>query len=455
MGDMKIKAYFGQKVDLGFKDKKIELSDGDENKIANCSNNLTLSCGSGSSIRVLERIKEGGEGIIYKCSLNGFVVKIYKKEKRNLLIQKKIERMVRNNPNRKSLCWPVDSLYYKSKFVGYLMAEVHGYTLSLLTPRNPKRVIERYPKYKKANQISIILSVLREFSYLHKNKIIIGDVKVDNVMVNNDTGDITFVDMDSIQIEEFPCIASTKGYDAPEVIAYRAIDKNGKVDLNVAKEMDSEHNYIYNNYYSNIYRTLEIEYHSIAVFLYYFMMGLFPYQYDEFGKVGEPDEYDDTDLQVQRLFPYSSEKDKTSQYCKNKKTWSHMPSFIKKAFEETFTGKRRLSPDEWIVLFEKYQTLLKENKINDPEADSAFPNKEIDYSRLVIPLNEIYVEKGFVMAHAVARVMKSFKDDKLKTYIKEVTEALKHKPIYIVDKYTFSLVYNIGILKKVKGETNV
>ena len=456
MGDKGLKAYFGQKVDLGFQDGNIEFSDDDENLLEKCENNLTLYCGNSSQLYIGESIGDGGEGTVYRCNYSGFVAKIYKKDFRKISTQRKIEKLIKNNPNRKNLCWPIEALYYKDKFVGFLMPLVEGKRAEVLTTGCDKNVIRRCPKYTKDGQIRMILSILREIEYLHSIKILLGDINARNIMFDPQTLEITLVDIDSVQIEEFPCITSSPGYDAPEVIVYRAMNQQGRIDKKIAKEKDATGAYVYNNYYHNFYRTLENEYHAIAVLLYKLMTnGCMPYSYAEYGYVDLDEGYEDIDLQIDKSFPYTLDRSKLCKYCTRKEIWSHMPSFIKEAFVNTFTGKKRLTTKEWIVLFEHYEKLLRENRINDPEAHLAFATKEISYSDVEISLSEEHIDKGFLMTHAVARVMKPFNDENLKSHIIEVAEALKHKPIYMVDRYTFSLVYNIGILKKVKAEMNI
>lgn len=453
-------SYFGQKVDFDFTDGPITFSDEEEEAIKKHPERLDLYCGRGSKIELFDEVAngEGGEGTVYNCSFSGFVVKLYNKEFRKISKQKKIQLLIDNNPGSKRLCWPLDTVLYHGKFIGFLMPFVSGKKLDALE-RNPKKVMSRFPKYTKEKQIDMIIEILEEVELLHSKTILLGDINTRNIMFDNqgDMG-ITFVDIDSVQIGQFPCITSSPGYDAPEVIVFRAM-KDGTVDEAVAKEKSKEGQYLFNNYYQNFYRTPENEYHALAVLLFRMMTcGASPYDcYDyEFADpdlINENDE--DLHLCICHAFPYSSLEGKTKGTCRNKEIWSHMPSFIKEAFVNTFTGKGRLAPKEWITLFEYYKKLLNEGKIQDAEAHLAFADNEIDYSKVYFSLTQSHTEKGFLMRQAVDGVIKQFKDAELNQHLKEVTEALKHQPIYSVGKYNFTLIYNIGILKKVKAESSL
>lgn len=446
--------YCGQKIDLGFVNTEIIFSEEDEKELKSNPKNLDFKCGSGSMLRIEEELGSGGQGTVYTCSHKGFVVKLYKKQFRLESTFRKIQLLVNNNPGSKRLCWPVDIVYYKGKFVGFLMPFVSGKECVYLTTGNMPKVVMRNKKYTKEKQIDMLLQILKEIDLLHSKNILLGDINTRNIIYDNEGDmDITIVDIDSVQIGQFPCVTSTPGYDAPEIVMYRAI-KNGKVDENIAKEKDKRGNYLFNNYYHNYYRTLKNEYHAIAVLLFEIMTcGCKPYECQEFGINSDDANDEDIKLCINYEFPYSSIMEKTNNECTRKAIWSHMPSFIKDAFVKTFTGKRRLSPSDWIALFEHYKKLLNDGVISDKDKEAylSFPENEINYKDLMFLAKIEHFDKGFVMSHVVDRVMKLFKDDDLNKYRSEVAKALSHQQSYSIGKYNFTLVYNIGILKKVKA----
>ena len=89
----------------------------------------------------------------------------------------------------------------------------------------------------------------------------------------------------------------------------------------------------------------------------------------------------------------------------------------------------------------------------DREHNSISPANVADYNSLIFKVTEIYEHRGFTMAQAVVRCVRNLGNNGLAPYIKDIVKSLKVNPNYTLgDKYKFSLVYNIGVLKKVQLE---
>lgn len=438
---IKFDNFFGQKVDYSFSDALIQFSKAEEENI---KEDVILDCWkTGFRIRIKDEISaSGGQGVVYTSNIDNVVIKIYSPEFRTKYNEKKLQQLVSVSIDNDKICWPQDVLYYNRKFVGFIMPFVRGKNLYSLTT-NSRRIMQKYPDYSRTKQIELIIQILKQFKYLHERNILVGDVKLENIMFDENFN-ITLIDMDSVQAGEFNCETSTPGYDPPEIINFYG-NNNIKTKL-------SNGTYSFNQYYRQYYRNLDNEYFTLSVLLYRIIMnGQFPYSYMDWGYIDNGDnQYEDVELCVNKLFAYSENVKNTNSNCSERQIWSQLPSFLKKCFVNCFSKNVRYSPTQWIKVFEHYLGLLKTKKIANPECDKAFPENEISYDTVEFSYSKEHEVKGFTMAHAVARLIRHSKSDTLKGYLKEIVQALKQQPQYSIDKYDFVLVYNIGILKKIK-----
>jgi DNA-binding helix-hairpin-helix protein with protein kinase domain len=187
----------------------------------------------GQAISLTEKIAEGGEGVIWKTSADGYVAKIYKEEeKKNGILrkEKKIEFMVNNPPenptsslNHISIAWPSHLLEDKNhQFVGFLMPEIKGSVIlpMVYIPVKRKQLCPDFNwqyLYQAAKNIAWIVY------HLHAKGYILGDMKTENLLVNNRSL-VTVVDTDSFQVYDpqtkqlYPCAKGTSGMTPPEIL---------------------------------------------------------------------------------------------------------------------------------------------------------------------------------------------------------------------------------------------
>ena len=441
-------SYFGQRVDFSFlgANSIIDLPLAEENGLREGAT-LRLVKGKKSITLGKEISSIGGQGTIYKSNDARYVVKIYNKRERTKYAERKLRKMIEFDNDNSRVCWPIDMVVTKGgSFVGLMMPYVIGKNLYSLTT-NPVRVMRNYPSFNRLTQVNMILDMLSQFKYLHSFNVIVGDVKLENIMFD-DSFQTTLIDMDSGQVGECPCISTTPGYDAPEVILSRGLDR-------IADKLP-DGKYEFNTYYRDFYRTMEIERYSISVLLYRFLMnGSSPYEYKDYGKVNSEDkQYNNNELCIKKQFPYHTTDDK-EKIGTEKEIWSHFPSFLKEAFVNAFSKGKRYSDDEWISMFTKYKELLESNELlkADPDCMNPFPKKSIDYADVKFEVTKKYEKSGFAMIHAVARIVKATKDENLKVHVIEIAKALADASECKIDKYKFTLVYNIGLLKKVRCES--
>lgn len=438
--------YFGQKVDFGFLSQGalLKLSAQEEENLKEGA--VLRSVKFGERVVVGKHLKSGGQGDVYESEDPRYVIKLYTQETRTRLIEKKIKRLIEFQNKNTSICWPVDALEtYGGVFVGFIMPKVVGNTLYRLTT-NPPKVMKNFPQLNRLLQVNMLLEVLEVFRFLHGINVIVGDVKLQNIMFDHQYR-VTLIDIDSVQVEQFPCDASTEGYDPPEVILSRGIEKY---------EEKINDKYAFNAYYRDFYRTLDNESFALSVLIYRFLMnGYKPYEYRDFGKISDDEvAYNDNELCIKKLFPYGVSLNDTNVSCGEKEIWSHFPSFLKEAFVNCFTYNKRYTDEEWIKLFTRYKHLLESGELNkvDPDCMDPFPEHQANYDAVKFMMTETVERNGFAMWQAVGRIVKALGNSQLRKRTFEIANILKQQPECIIDNYRFQLVYNIGVLKKVKCE---
>ena len=447
--DESFQNYFEGNVayDFSTPDKLITLSEQEEAALG--EGDVLRAVKRGISITVGEYINGGGQGDIYLSDLDGYVIKIFKNEERTVFLQKKVETIVgapNENPN---VCWPCDILKTEGgTFVGILIPFVNGKKLCTLASGSRKKLKNNYPNYNRLVQVDMILKILETFKYLHGRNILVADVKLENIMFDPTTMNISLVDMDSIQIGQFNSVQSTQGYDPPEIIQCRK-DKG-------YEEKDDKGNYYYTKYYSDKYRTPKHESYSVSVLIYCFLMGeRFPYTYDDWMNEGvQEGTYNPNTLCIEHKFAYGKSSEETKETACEKNIWSHLPSFLKLTFINAFVHNKRYTDDDWIKIFTKYKSLLQSGRLSrvDPNCMEVFPDDQIDYGAVDFSADEKAERTDFSIKRAVVKIAKIMDNSMLEKRAPEIANMLSRITKYTVDSYRFELVYNIGVLKKIKCE---
>ena len=162
-----------------------------------------------------KKIASGGEGTIYATNTE-YVAKIYKPKNLTRHRYEKLKLMLSHPIKQEGICWPVAMLYNENKeFVGFLMPAAKGKTLQtgiFLTEPFKKN----YPDWKKRDLVELSLTILKKIVYLHSHNIIMGDLNPANILFVSPK-EVYFVDVDSWQMEDFPCHVGTINYTAPEI----------------------------------------------------------------------------------------------------------------------------------------------------------------------------------------------------------------------------------------------
>lgn len=310
----------------------------------------TLYTQSNQKIVLTEKLDEGGEGIVYKTN-TPHIAKVYFPEKNTIHKLEKIKLLISKPLNCPGICAPTEILYNsKHQFVGYLMPKACGTKLSTISIK-PK-FKNMFPQWSKRDMVELTVTILQKIKYLHDRNVILGDINTNNIMFTSST-DVYFVDVDSYQIEDFPCPVGTIPYTPPELLN--------------------------KGHYRDFLRTKGNEYFAVAALLFTLMVqGQQPYT-----------QKDSNDMKANILnmdFPYALGNRKNSKTPNGywRYMWSHLPVFLKKAFYNTFsrggdysTEQTRLNADQWLAMFNEFLRLLDSGEYGaqDSMSENIYPTR--------------------------------------------------------------------------------
>jgi len=331
--------------------------------------------------------KPGGEGevrkIISPVNYTKYCVKIYHEGKRTKEKEGKIRFMIENTPTPPAqvqsmlmIGWPIETIYHLDKeFIGFMMplAFPGSEKLKDLTKSPfPKKLSGDWLKFRWGNDLKYrykLMLNISGFMYLlhHTGKYILGDFKPDNVLVTS-SGQVTIIDMDSIQISEgyqllFPGAAATANYRPPEY--YTGIGKTANTPL--AKSWDC---------------------FSLSVVFYELLLGLHPYS----GCTPKFQRATNTFVDNIRddLFPFGSNANKIEGYPPPHDEFKKLPINIKNLFIQSFTPNENQRPSvgKWS---EVIREIIKDNSPSNPQEVKLNQNSLIikvnDYETLTAKVN--------------------------------------------------------------------
>ena len=154
----------------------------------------------------LDKSKEysGGEGVCYR-TYNGLFCKLYFQKHISYVNFKKLQAMVEMGCNHPFVSWPLDVLYHKNQFVGYLMKELPD-SRSVDELRD-----DGFSDFRLLDRFLIVRNFLRSVEYLHERDILVGDMKLDNILVMKNC-DVHIIDSGSFQVQDYACTVCHKEY---------------------------------------------------------------------------------------------------------------------------------------------------------------------------------------------------------------------------------------------------
>lgn len=306
---------------------------------------------SQGSISLQEKIGEGGEGDIYATN-TPYVAKIYKSGKVTQRKQQKLSLMLSKPLDCPGICYPVAELKNtEGAFVGYLMPRAQGKSLRSNVFIPLPLLKQRHPEWKKRDMVELCITILRKFAYLHERNIILGDINPFNILMVSPE-EVYLVDMDSYQVEGFPCPVGTTIFTAPE---------------------------IQRRHYPDFLRTMGQENFAVATLLFMIMLpGQAPY-----AQQGGENVVDNI-IRMDFSYPLGERSNKKTPIGAWRYMWSHLPYAIKEAFYETFRAggkyaqeENRLTSTQWLRLFENYLDLLDSGKFGgqDKMSEELIPTR--------------------------------------------------------------------------------
>ena len=433
----KYQYYGGNKVSLP-PDKKIDITLPREG--------ATVYTNSKKPIRLIKEIGSGGEGIVYSTDNSSVVCKIINnniglnltENKRN-----KIELMTKAPLKNPNVIWPIDAVYNSSGvFVGFTMKSAAGLELK-------KMIVQRESlngaplvgfgifNLTRLEIVKMIISILETMVYLHNRNIIVGDIKFENLMIqNNDPSRVFFVDCDSYQVGKYPATKMSKGFIPPEI---------AQANINATE----------------VYRTFGNENYAIFSLLFQILhKGILPY-----AQITQSNSADLTEEEkaYRGYFPYSLDQAKTEAIAPKgypAPNWSHLPGYIKEAFYSVghrsgkqFGHDKRLSSKDWLRLFKQYQRDLESGRLKaiDPECNvgiHSVRSKPIAYDKLNIKMSQV-VSLSTVDISLVRAISVMLSKGKIKASQSEVlaiAKALRDSAIYKEERFAFRLSRNAGVV---------
>lgn len=149
-------------------------------------------------------LHQGGEGAVYKTYHN-FLAKVYKPQHQTYQNFKKLLKMIQTPIDNPHIVWPKDIIYKDSNFLGYVMDNIQ--TKESLDDL----LVHSFKGYTSLDRLDIIVALLKNIQYLHDRNIIIGDLKLDNILVQS-KDDVYIIDTGSFQIEDYPCVVFNLEY---------------------------------------------------------------------------------------------------------------------------------------------------------------------------------------------------------------------------------------------------
>jgi serine/threonine protein kinase/rRNA-processing protein FCF1 len=267
-------------------------------------------------IKLLGEVAAGGEGTIYRTSIDGLVCKIYHEDCLTQARKSKLELMLSRKITITGVCWPTDILTTKDdKFVGYLMPLARGKILKTSVFAGPL-LKKHFPSWTRLNLTRLAISVLKTIDQLHDLNIFIGDINPQNILVFDDWN-ISVVDTDSFQIQGFPCPVGTDTFTPPE--------RQGQN-------------------FETFIRTKDDELFAVTTLLFMLLFpGKSPYSAQGGGEASENIK--------NRIFPYANQEDSS----RNIKPvgawqfiWSHLHPDLKNDFLVVFHKGKRVEIGEMI-----------------------------------------------------------------------------------------------------------
>ena len=269
----------------------------------------TLTSISGRKYRVIKRISQGAQGIVWKaiCESSGktYAIKILNKLDpiESVELRKRLELIEAQVEHLPSVFVLPKDIITKPR-LGYTMELVkeHRPLDSVLSERDVRNSLSSFP-YKRRLQVCYRLAAA--FRKLHTRGMYYADISWANVLVNTDTGSIRIIDNDNLDPtgEAKATILGTPLFIAPELVAHRKSNPDQYTD-----------------------------YHSLATLIYYLLV----FDHPLIGDHVAADSQDNEELWLgdKALFVHNTnDRSNSSEYGG---LYYNLPKLLQKQFQTAF-----------------------------------------------------------------------------------------------------------------------
>ena len=292
------------------------------------------------AIILKDELGKGGEGTIYSVDTKT-VAKIYHTKSLTPEKEGKIRALIAKKIRLEGICAPIESLFdERGHFVGYLMPKANaesGFELQTCV-FNPALLKLKLADWDRINLANLSISILEKIKLLHDNDIIIGDINPFNILIKDDKT-VYFVDVDSYQVDNYPCPVGTVHFTAPEI-----------------QNVDS---------FNKLIRTKEHEYFAVATLLFMiFHAGKTPFSFQGGGNMKE------NIISMNFSYPLGDEDNYLAPQGMWEFIWSELSYEIRKGFYTVFKENIRLDITDWLNILNIYLDDLRQGTY--PKA--IFPN---------------------------------------------------------------------------------
>jgi ribosomal protein L40E len=283
----------------------------------------------GESFRLSKSLAAGGEGEIFVIDKSR-VAKIYFPDRRTAWRAEKLGIMCGKEVPLSHVSWPQARLFSTGNhFVGYIMPLAEGVPLQHAV-FGKATIQEKFPRWNRLNLVTLARTVAETVRTLNDLGVIVGDLNPMNFLVAGDS-EVHLVDVDSVQIEDFPCPVGMANFRAPEITEPS---------------------------FEKFLRNDQHEAFALATMLFMILMGGKPPFSFQGG--GDPAE------NIRKgNFPYVTDHGLIPAGA-YRYIWSFFPYAVKMAFTQAFNGKdpkSRPSAARWVQILTEYCKELQNPKI--------------------------------------------------------------------------------------------
>lgn len=309
---------------------------------------------------------EGGEGAVYKLDTSSEIekcdnlaAKIYFPGYGNMAKVSFLRSIFTNNI--KGISYPKELLFdNKNQFVGFLMPLFEGRSL-YETVFIPKLV--KMSGWDRIDLAELAIRILERFKAIHFFGVLMADINPFNILINKETLNPIFIDVDSYQTIKHSCTVCTQEFLSPRL-----------TDVEKGKGICR--------------RELEDEYYAITVLLFkIFLVGKNPYARNGTGSLQANLHSKDF------VFPEGYDYTNNIPHGPWQRIWYNLPYMMRSAFYKAFRDAIYLKPEEWIKIIKKYKEGILEGlypRVIFPEGN----NKEL--KKAILELDSQTVDKDDV-----------------------------------------------------------